>query len=93
MNLLIANVSRGNIYCDISGKSFSFSHKILQQSARALAFSYSATLTEFFPCFCLSCKANAKVKLADWAQPALFQISCYLCCSVVICFVIYIACV
>ena len=29
-----------------------------------LAYSSSATLTEVFPCFFLSCKANARVKLA-----------------------------
>jgi len=29
-----------------------------------LAFSSSATLTEVFPCFFFSCKANARVKLA-----------------------------
>jgi hypothetical protein len=34
----------------------------------------SATLTEVFPCFFLSCKANAKVKPAkDGARPALFR--------------------
>jgi len=31
---------------------------------------YSATLTEGFPCFFLSCKANARVKLAKiWHGP------------------------
>jgi len=40
----------------------------------------SATLTEGFPCFFLSCKANARVKIRkDGAQPALFQQ--FLCCS------------
>jgi hypothetical protein len=35
-----------------------------------------STLTEVFPCFFLSCKANARVYLAkDGARPALFLIS------------------
>ena len=52
------------------------------------------TLTEVSPCFFLSCKANARVKLAkDGTRPALFQISFYLCCSVVICVVLFIVCV
>ena len=35
----------------------------------------SATLTEVFPYFFLSCKANAGVKMRkDGARPALFQI-------------------
>jgi hypothetical protein len=37
----------------------------------------SATLTEVFPCFFLSCKANSKVKLAKMgARPVLFQNLC-----------------
>jgi hypothetical protein len=52
----------------------------------------SATLTEGFPPFFLSCKANARVKLADGARPALFQISCYLCHFDVICVVLCIVC-
>jgi hypothetical protein len=37
---------------------------------------YSATLTEVFRAFFLSCKANARVSLAkDGARPALFPIS------------------
>jgi len=32
------------------------------------------TLTEVFPCFFLSCKANARVKPTDRARPALFLI-------------------
>jgi hypothetical protein len=41
------------------------------------------TLTEVFPWLFLSCKANARVKTRkDVARPALFHISCYLCCSV-----------
>jgi hypothetical protein len=40
----------------------------------------SATLTEVFPCFFLSCKANARVKTRkDGARPAPFQY--FLCCS------------
>ena len=47
------------------------------------------TLTEVFPCFFLSCKASARVKLAKTgARPTLFHISCYLCCSFVICTVL-----
>jgi hypothetical protein len=34
----------------------------------------SAILTEIFPCFFLSCKANARVYLKDAARPALFAI-------------------
>jgi len=52
------------------------------------------TLTEVFPCFFLSCKANkcqGKTR-KDGARPALFQISCYLCCSVVI-YVLFTVCV
>ena len=52
------------------------------------------TLTELFPCFFLSCKANAKGKTRkDGARPAVFHISCYLCFSVVICVVLCIVCV
>jgi hypothetical protein len=44
---------------------------------------------QIFPCFLLSCKANARVKLAkNGARPALFHIISYLCCSVVICVVL-----
>ena len=51
------------------------------------------TLTEVFPCIFLSCKANARVKTRkDGARSALFHISCYLCCSVVICVVLYTVC-
>ena len=36
---------------------------------------FSATLTEAFPCFFLSCRANSRVKPAkDETRPALFQI-------------------
>jgi hypothetical protein len=35
----------------------------------------SDTLTEVFPCFSLSCKANARVIInKDWARPTRFQI-------------------
>ena len=44
------------------------------------------TLTEDFPCFFLSCKANARVKTT------LYHISLYLCCSDVICVVLCIVC-
>ena len=46
----------------------------------------SATLTEGFPCFFLSRKANARVKpRKDGARPALFQNYCVFLCTV--CFV------
>jgi hypothetical protein len=46
-------------------------------------------LTVVFPCFFLSCKANARVKTRkDGARPALFHIICYLGCSVVSCVVL-----
>jgi hypothetical protein len=51
------------------------------------------TLTEVFPFSFLSCEANARVKLADGARTALYHISWYLCCSVVICVVLCIVCV
>jgi hypothetical protein len=65
------------------------------------------TLTEVFPCFFLSCKANARVKLAKMGQGPhsstlvvicvvrlLFVLfGCYLYCSVVICVVLCIVCV
>jgi hypothetical protein len=52
------------------------------------------TLTVVFPCFFLSCKANARVKTRkDGARPALFHIICYLCCSVASCVVLCIVCV
>ena len=52
------------------------------------------TLTEVFLCLSLSCNANARAKLSKTgARPALFHISCYLCCSVVICVVLCIVCV
>jgi len=38
---------------------------------------YITTLNDVFPCFFLSCKANARVKLAKYgARPALFQNFC-----------------
>jgi len=64
------------------------------------------TLTEVYPCFYLSCKANARVKLAKTRHGPhsstlvcicvvrlllLFLFGCYyLCCSVVICVVLWI---
>jgi hypothetical protein len=46
------------------------------------------TLTKVFPCFFLSCKANARIKLKDGARTALYHIILYLCCSdVIICVV------
>jgi len=52
-----------------------------------------ATLSEVFPCFSLSCKANVRVKPAKTGHGQhSSQISCYLCFSVVIC-VFYVICV
>ena len=64
-----------------------------------------ATLTEVFPCFFLSCKANAKVKPPRYgAQPALpnFCVLCIICfvsfcvlfvlCRSVYCLCIYVYC-
>jgi hypothetical protein len=43
----------------------------------------SATLTEVFPCFFLSCKANARVKLAKTGHgPHSSQINCVVLCTV-----------
>jgi hypothetical protein len=45
-----------------------------------------ATVTEVFPCFSLSCKANARVKpTKDGARPALFLNFCVVLC--IVCFV------
>jgi hypothetical protein len=50
-------------------------------------------LTEVFPCFFLSCKANARGKTyKDGARSALYHISLYLCFSVVIFVVLCIVC-
>ena len=49
----------------------------------------SATLTEVFPCFFLSCKTNAGVKLAKMGHGPHSSIHC----SVVICVVLCIVCV
>jgi hypothetical protein len=56
-------------------------------------------VTEVFPCFFLSCKTNARVKLAfiDGARPALFHIpfffsNCVVLC-IFICVVLCIVCV
>jgi hypothetical protein len=57
------------------------------------------TPTEVFPCFLLSCKANAKVKRAKTGNGpqsiiVFVLFGCYyLCCSVVICVVLCIVCV
>ena len=46
------------------------------------------TLTEVYPCFFLSCKANARVKTRkDGARPALYHISCI--CVVWLLFVLF----
>ena len=53
----------------------------------------SATLTEVFPCFFLSCKANARVKPAKTGHgPTLPK---FLCCSMccLFCVVLFIVCV
>ena len=50
----------------------------------------SATLTEVFPCFFLSCKANARVKpRKDGARPALFH---YFCVILNFCVVLCVVC-
>jgi hypothetical protein len=53
----------------------------------------AATLTEVFPCFFLSCKANPKVNLAKTGHDTHSPKS--LCCSIycLFCVVLYIVCV
>jgi len=52
------------------------------------------TLTEVSPWFFLSCKANARVKLAKMGHgPHSSKLVVFLCCSVVICVVLCIVCV
>jgi hypothetical protein len=62
-----------------------------------LRFLYSEiflTLTEVFPCFFLSCKANVRVKLAKTGHSLhSSNLLVFLCCSVVICVVLCIVCV
>ena len=54
----------------------------------------TCTLTEFFPCFFLSFKANARVKLAKTGHGAHSStLVVILCCSVVIYLVLCIVCV
>ena len=43
---------------------------------------YSATLTKVFPCFFLSCKANARVYIAKTGHGPHFSQNCELCCSI-----------
>jgi hypothetical protein len=51
----------------------------------------SLTLTVVFPCFFLSCTAYARVKTRkDGARPAVFHIICYLSCSVVVLFCVFV---
>ena len=45
----------------------------------------AATLTEGFPCFFLTCKANVGITRQDGARPALFQNCCVVLC--IVCFV------
>jgi len=53
-----------------------------------------ATLTVVFPCFFLSCKANARVKTRkDGARPALFQNVCVVYVLFVLCRSLYCLCV
>ena len=48
------------------------------------------TLTEVLPCFFLSCKANARVKLTNTRHgPHSFHISCYLCSMYCLCVNVY----
>ena len=54
----------------------------------------AATLTEVFPCFFLSCKANARVNLAKTGHgPHLFQIVVLFCVLFVLCRSVYCLCV
>jgi len=52
-----------------------------------------ATLTEVFPCFFLSCKANARVTPKDGARPALFIIFVLFYILFVLCRSVYCLCV
>jgi len=62
-----------------------YSYRCLRILIVVYVFLDAATLTEVFPCFFLSCKANAKsITSQDGARPALFQ-NC--------CVVLYIVCV
>jgi hypothetical protein len=45
----------------------------------------AATLTEAFPCFFLSCKANARVKLAKTGHGPYSPLLCCSYCCVVLC--------
>jgi len=51
------------------------------------------TLTEFFPCFFLRCKANAKVKFTKTRHGPHFSKLVVICFVVVICGVLCIVCV
>jgi hypothetical protein len=53
-----------------------------------LAFSSSATLTEVFPCFFLSCKTNARVKLAETGY-GLHSSKVVVICAVLLIFVLF----
>jgi hypothetical protein len=60
---------RGGKGCScIKGRFKSIFPLFLTWILRKFAFSSSATLTEVFPCFFLSCKANARVKFAKTGQ-------------------------
>ena len=50
------------------------------------------TLTEFFPCFFLSCKANARVKLTSRGTVRTLQNYLSLCCAIVFLFVVIVLC-
>ena len=56
---------------------------------RILAFSFSGTRTEVFPCFLLSCKANARVKLANTGH-GLHPFKLVVICVVPFLFVLYV---
>ena len=86
------------IVCE-SSTTLTHSSTTLTHSSTTLTHS-SNTLTEVFPCFFLSCKANARVKLAKTGHgphsSKLFVICVVLlllCCSVIICVVLCTVCV
>ena len=55
---------------------------------------YSANLTDVFPCFFLSCKANARVKLAKTGHgPHSSKIFVFFCVLSVLCRFVYCLCV
>ena len=63
-----------------------YSYRCLCIHTVVYVFLDAATLTEFFPCFFLSCKAKCQgITSQDGARPALFQNYCVVLC--IVCFV------